>query len=126
VDLGYTSYDYYADIKDGSGHLVARLKSNANPTVVAVRHGVYAPVRTIQQGLGLNSAELRFLKGATTFDIDARFKTRTGTCELRVVGVYNKERQAYHTYVTTLSAGVWNAPGSRSLLDPRGVAFEQV
>ena len=53
VDLGYTSYDYYADIKNGSGHLVARLKSNANPTVVAVRHGLYAPVRTIQQGLGL-------------------------------------------------------------------------
>jgi hypothetical protein len=104
MDLGYTSYDYYADIKNGSGHLVSRLKSNANPTIVAVRHGVYAPVRTIQQGLGLNSAELRFQKRATTFDIDACFKTRTGTCELRVVGVYNKERKAYHTYVTTLSA----------------------
>lgn len=102
VDLGYTSYDYYSDIKNGSGHLVARLKVNANPTIVKVRYGVYAPARTVRDGLGLNSDKVRFIKGKKAFDLDAHFKTRNGSCELRVVGVYNEERQAYHIYVTTL------------------------
>jgi IS4 transposase len=102
VDLGYTSYDFFADIKDGGGHLDSRLKSNANPKIVAVRHGVWAPVRTVRQGLGLNHPELRFTKCHDTFDLDARFNTKKNSVILRVVGVYNPELKAYHIYVTTL------------------------
>lgn len=100
-DLGYTSYGYFDEIKSADAHLLMRLKDNANPKIVAVRHGVYAPVRTVRQSVGLNDAE--FSKTYDTFDVDAEFKTKTGSVILRVVGRYNLETTKYHCYVTTLS-----------------------
>jgi len=101
-DLGYTSYDYFADIKNAGADLLWRLKNNANPKVIKVRHGVYAPVSVAARKLGLNSPELRFTQG--TFDLDAEFETKSGTVVLRVVGLYNPATDKYHCYVTTLSA----------------------
>lgn len=106
-DLGYTSYDYFAEIKNGHAHLLSRLKDNANPTIVAIRHGVHAPVATVRKGVGLNDPELEFTKSQDTFDLDARFETKTGSVVLRVVGLYNPETQKYHCYVTTLSPDEW-------------------
>ena len=106
-DLGYTSYDYFAEIKNGHAHLLSRLKDNANPTIVHVRHGVHAPVATVRKGVGLNDPELEFTKGQDTFDLDASFETKTGSVVLRVVGLYNPETQKYHCYVTTLSPEEW-------------------
>jgi hypothetical protein len=100
-DLGYTSYDYFADIKNAGAELLWRLKDNANPKVIKVRHGVYAPVSAVARKLGLNSSELRFTQG--TFDLDAEFETKSGTVVLRVVGLYNPTTDKYHCYVTTLS-----------------------
>jgi len=100
-DLGYTSYDYFADIKNAEAHLVMRLKDNANPTIVAVHHGVYAPVRTVRERVGLRQAS--FTQSHDTFDLDAEFKTSTGAVVLRVVGCYNPETDKYHCYVTTLT-----------------------
>ena len=101
-DLGYTDYNYFADIKNSGADLLWRLKDNANPKVVKVRHGVYAPVSAVERKLGLNSPELRFTQG--TFDLDAEFETKNGTVVLRVVGRYNPTTDKYHCYVTTLSA----------------------
>lgn len=100
-DLGYTSYDHFADIKNAQAHLLMRLKDNANPKIVAVRHGVYAPVRTVRQGVGLNDAD--FNSTYDTFDVDAEFKTKNGSVILRAVGCYNPAAKKYHCYVTTLS-----------------------
>ena len=57
-DLGYTSYDYFAEIKAGNAELLWRLKDNANPTIVKVRHGIRAPAATVRRGLGLNDPAL--------------------------------------------------------------------
>jgi hypothetical protein len=106
-DLGYTSYDYFKEIQQGHADLLSRLKDNANPRIVSVRHGVLAPVATVRQGLKLNDPNVQFTKGHSTFDLDAEFKTKTGTVVLRVVGIYNSATGKYHRYVTTLSERDW-------------------
>lgn len=100
-DLGYTSYDYFAEIKSAEADLLMRLKDNANPTIVAVHHGVHAPARTVRERVGLRQAS--FTQSHDTFDLDAEFKTSTGVVVLRVVGCYNPETDKYHCYVTTLT-----------------------
>lgn len=118
-DLGYTSYDHFADIKNGEAHLAMRLKDNANPTVVAVRHGVHAPARVVRDGVGLQ--QLSFTKSHDTFDVDAAFKTKNGSAVLRVVGCYNPETDKYHCYVTTLSADSWTPEELATLYSRRWV-----
>lgn len=97
-DLGYTSYDYYAQIVAGRADFLMRLKDDANPMVIRARHGVIAPKRS--EGTKLNN--LRFTRNHETFDLDARFETKSGFLELRVVGHYNPETEKYHCYVTSL------------------------
>ncbi len=112
-DLGYTSYDYFADIKNGDAHLLMRLKDNANPTVVKVRHGVHAPARVVRDAVGLQ--QLSFTKSHDTYDLDAELKTKNGSVTLRVVGCYNPETDKYHRYVTTLSPEDWTPQELASL-----------
>jgi putative transposase len=100
-DLGYTSYDYFAEIKQAGAHVLMRLKDNANPKIVAVRHGVHAPVHVVRDRVGLRQAS--FTKCHDTFDIDAEFKTSKAAVILRVVGCYNPETDKYHCYLTTLA-----------------------
>jgi hypothetical protein len=108
-DLGYMSYDYFAQIKAADAHLLSRLKENANPTLVAVRHGVINPVATVRKALGLNDPQVQFTKCHDTFDVDAEFKTNEGQVVLRVVGILDPDTGKYHCYVTTLSAEQWSA-----------------
>jgi IS4 transposase len=98
-DLGYVDYDEFASMIAEEADLLMRLKSNANPTVVRVRHGVVGPRRSE----GMKFQDLTFCKTHDTFDLDARFTSFDGaTTDLRVVGRYNAETDKYHTYVTTL------------------------
>jgi putative transposase len=118
-DLGYTSYDRFAEIKDGQAALLMRLKDNANPTIVAVRHGVHAPVQVVRDGVGLR--QVSFTKSHDTFDVDAAFKTKNGSVVLRVVGCYNPETDKHHCYVTTLSAEDWTPQELATLYSRRWV-----
>jgi len=68
-----------AEIKAGNADVLSRLEDNANPTIVAVRHGVRSPAATVRNGVGLNDPDLRFTTTRDTFDLDARFKTETGS-----------------------------------------------
>jgi len=100
-DLGYVDYDEFASMIAEEADLLMRLKSNANPVVVRVRHGVVAPNRSV----GMKFQDLSFCMTQDTFDLDAQFTSFDGgTTELRVVGRYNAETGKYHTYVTTLGA----------------------
>jgi hypothetical protein len=103
-DLGYTSYSYFAEIKERGADLLFRLKSSANPVVEKIRHGVFAPKRSE----GKQLCDMEFCRTYDTFDLDARFpyEAEDGSKQsvtLRVVGVFNRETEAYHCYVTTLS-----------------------
>ena len=104
-DLGYNCYDEFASMIAEQADLLMRLKSNANPVVVRVRHGVVGPRRSE----GMTFQDLAFCKTQDTFDLDARFTSFDGaTTDLRVVGRYNAETDKYHTYVTTLGAKVFS------------------
>lgn len=117
ADLGYTSYSYFAWLKDGGAEILFRLKDNANPTVVNIRHGVFAPKRSL--GMGLNDVE--FCRTHNTFDLDASFSKDDGAVELRVVGCYNRETEKYHCYVTTLPPELFDAEELASLYSLRWV-----
>lgn len=102
-DLGYNCYDDFATIKNAGADLLFRLKDDANPTVVRVRHGVRAP----RQAEGKKLNDLDYTKSHETFDLDAEFKTKEhGSIVLRVVGRWNDDTQKYHCYVTSVSAEV--------------------
>lgn len=117
ADLGYTSYDYYAELKDAGAEFLFRLKDNANPTVVKVRHGIFAPKRS--EGMKLNKVEI--CRTHDTFDLDASFPTDDGSVTLRVVGCYNPQTDKYHCYVTTLPPELFSAEELASLYSLRWV-----
>jgi len=117
-DLGYTNYDDFADIIEGDAHLLMRLKEDANPTVVRVRHGVLRPMQSTWMKLN----DVEFTKSRDTFDLDAEFKTKQhGSIVLRVVGEYNQETGKYHCYVTTLRAEAFTVEELSSLYALRWV-----
>ncbi|MBI4705917.1 MAG: IS4 family transposase [Deltaproteobacteria bacterium] len=118
-DLGYTSYDYFAEVKAAEAHLLMRLKDNANPTIVAVRHGLHAPVRVVRERIGLRQCS--FTKRHDSFDVDAEFKTSSGSVVLRVVGCYNPETDKYHCYVTTLGPDAFSPDELATLYSLRWV-----
>ncbi len=105
LDLGYTSYDLLADIQTAQASVLMRLKENANPTVVRVRHGVHSP----RQAVGQQLNDLDYCKTQDCFDLDAEFTCAkaNSTVILRVVGQWNAEQQRYHCYVTNLPAETW-------------------
>ena len=115
-DLGYTSHDYFAEIKQAGAHVLMRLKDNANPKVVRVRHGVHAPARVARDRVGLQ--QISFTHCHDTFDVDAEFETSDGTVILRVVGCYNPETDKYHRYLTTLAPEEFS-PGELATLYSR-------
>lgn len=98
-DLGYNDYDELERIVKGEGHVLMRLKLNANPVLVEARYGVLRPRQS--EGEKLQDLQLALSRGA--FDIDARFRTSKGSIVLRVVGLFNPESDRYHCYVTSLS-----------------------
>jgi hypothetical protein len=97
-DLGYTSYDHYLEICLGGADFLARLKENANPTVVEVLHGIRAPRRSV--GLKLNEVEL--VKSSNSFAVLVHLKTSREPLLAYVVGLYNPDTGKYHRYVTSL------------------------
>jgi IS4 transposase len=104
-DLGYTCYDEFASMIAEDADLLMRLKSNANPKVLRVRHGVIGPRRSE----GQRFKDLCFSRASGTFDLDARFRVFDGaTVDARVVGTYDKATGEWHCYVTTLPVEFWS------------------
>ena len=100
-DLGYTSYDYLAEIHNAQSDALMRLKDNANPTLLTVIHGIRAPKRS--QGMKLNDVDI--VASQNSFDVLAEFPTSNGSIVLRVVGLRNPNTGKYHRYVTTIMPG---------------------
>ena len=99
-DLGYTSYDLLSLIAKSKAFVLMRLKDNANPTVVKVRHGIRRP----RASEGLKLKEVQTCKTANTFELDAEFRCSefAETVQMRVVGLWNPETKRFHRYVTNL------------------------
>jgi putative transposase len=97
-DLGYTSYDHFLEICLADADFLARLKENANPTVVEVIHGIRAPMRSV--GMKLNEVEL--VKSSNSFAVLVHLKTSREPLLAYVIGLRNPATGKYHRYVTSL------------------------
>lgn len=118
-DLGYTSYDLFWLIERARAFLLMRLKDNANPKVVRVRHGVRAPTASV----GRKFRDLKFCKTHDSFDLDAEFACAQfpESVTMRVVGLWNPETQRYHCYVTNLSPEQWSVEDLSTLYRQRWI-----
>jgi len=117
ADLGYTSYSYFGEVEESGSDFLFRLKDNANPRVVDIRDGVFAPKRSI--GMKLN--DIAFCRTHDTFDLDAEFTTDNGPVTFRVVGCFNPETDKYHCYVTTLPPETYSAKELANLYSLRWI-----
>ncbi len=114
-DLGYFSYPVFRDIVRQKGSFISRMKSNANPVIIADHH--QGPGRTRDLvGLRLKKA----LKGLLRDELDVtvkctfgekrrrrvRGKKNTKTIQrmltLRVVGVRHPQTREFHVYLTNV------------------------
>jgi IS4 transposase len=118
-DLGYTSYDLLWLIEQARAFVLMRLKENANPKVLRVRHGVRAPTTSI----GRKLKDIEFCKTHDSFDLDAEFDCGDfdETVTMRVVGLWNPETQRYHRYVTNLSPEQWSVEDLATLYRQRWI-----
>lgn len=121
-DLGYFSYPAFRDIARHKGYFISRMKSNANPKIIADHHEGPGRVRKLvglklKQALtGLHREELD-VTVKTTFREKRRrrmkgkknTKTILRKQNLRVVGVRHPETHEFHVYITNVPRA-WMTP----------------
>jgi putative transposase len=107
-DLGYFRYQLFDCITRNRGYFVSRLKSNSNPTIVAINRkyrGRAVPVI----GRKLRDILEHLQREVLDVMVEVRFQHRRyagkrsyGTQILRVVGVRDEASGEYHLYITNL------------------------
>jgi len=123
-DLGYFKYELFSRIRKNEGHFVSRLKTTANPTIVSVLrthrgNAIDLAGQKLQDVLPRLRREVIDVEIEVAFkgssskakqDTDDTFETynpRKGTPKdretFRLVGIFDKESNAYHLYLTSLS-----------------------
>jgi IS4 transposase len=122
-DLGYFKYELFSRIRKNEGHFVSRLKTTANPTVVSVLRS-YRGQPIDLAGKKLQDVLPRLKREVIDVEIEVAFrgassKAKQDTDEtfevynpkgtprvketFRLVGIFDKESNAYHLYLTSLS-----------------------
>jgi len=123
-DLGYFKYELFSRIRKNGGYFASRLKTTANPTIVSVLrayrgNAIDLAGKKLQDVLPLLKrevidvlVEVSFKGSASrpkktdgdTFEV---YHPKNGTPKtketFRLVGIFNKESNAYHLYLTNLS-----------------------
>jgi len=109
-DLGYYRYQLFDCIRRNGGFFLSRLKSNANPTIVAV-HRAWRGASVPLVGEKLQDVIARLQREEIDVEIEVEFKRRKyagkRSCareRFRLVGLRNGETKEYHLYVTNLPA----------------------
>ena len=96
-DLGYYSHKIFAALAVQKAFFVSRLKDSANPTIVAVRCGIARGCKA----KGKRLKEIDFADGRPV-DLDVRLTDDPDAPTFRLVGVFNKDRNCWHLYLTNL------------------------
>ena len=115
VDLGFFKYQMFARIIDNGGHLVSRLKGNADPLIVAVNN--ICPGNSINViGKHLRDVLPHLRRQILDAVVEISFKRRKyknggrmDTKRFRLVAVYNDEEKRYHTYLTDIDCDTLTA-----------------
>src|SRR5487761_797740 len=107
-DLGYFRYQLFASITRNAGYFVSRLKSHANPTIVAVHRswrGRSVPIvgQKLQDVIGRLSREVLDVTVEFSFPHQRyRGPIHHDTQRLRVIGLRDPRSGQYHLYVTNV------------------------
>ncbi len=108
-DLGYFKFGFFARIMQLGGHFISRLRSDANPKIIAIHkthRGRAIPL------VGKTIKEVRDLLRREEIDVEVElefekrsYRGKPGKHEqlvLRLVGQRNQETESYHFYLTDL------------------------
>lgn len=114
-DLGFFKYQMFARIVDNGGHLVSRLKKNADPLIIAVNNT--CPGNSIDVvGKNFNDVLSKLKRQVLDVMVEIPFKRRkyngrssTDVKQFRVVAVLNEEEKKYHTYITDIGCDTLTA-----------------
>lgn len=102
-DLGYYGYRLFENIGLQGGFFVTRLKTNANPTIVAVHGGGKGDAAL--EGQPLQDVLARLRRAVLDATVRVRYKNKRGRhvhAEFRLVALRNSETGEYHLYVTNV------------------------
>lgn len=109
-DLGYFGYALFTRIEENGGFFISRMKTNANPVIVAQNHkwrGQSRPVvgKRLQEALvGLQREVLDVMVEVTFERRVYRGVHRQDKRTFRVVGVFDEDTRDYHLFVTNIPA----------------------
>jgi len=108
IDLGFFKYHLLTRIHENGGYFISRLKSSANPLIVAVNslcRGNSIDVR----GKHLKEVLPRLKRGILDVYVEVPIRRRqygknhrSDTVRFRLVAVYNDEEKKYHIYLTDI------------------------
>ena len=112
IDLGFYKHHIFTRIAENEGYFVSRWKKVADPTIISVTGGI--PVEIQRKIIGKKLSEIIPIlpKGGILDSIvEVSFKRRIyngqqrqDTQSFRLVGVYNKESDQFHIYLTNIQA----------------------
>ena len=112
IDLGFYKYQLFTRIRENGGHLISRLKSNANPQIVGVNmswRGRAIPII----GKNLQDVLPELKREILDVNIEVSFRRRKYRGEqkqdkelFRLVAIYNPEKEKYHLYITDIPPDV--------------------
>lgn len=114
-DLGYFCWHLFDRINRNGGFFISRLKSNANPTIVAVNHPSVHHARTLV-GMKVQDA-ITFLR-RQTIDVVVELsfkkrkykgKRRRAVARYRLVGVRDPIFREYYLYITNVPTEILSA-----------------
>jgi len=115
MDRGYADHRLFADIEDGDGQFIIRLKESSQPVIRTIRSGLTRKHR----GQAMN----RTLPFDGVVDLDASFSVRGAQCRLfRVVGIpvvvtKNGRSEPHYVWLAT------NLPADRVSADTVGTLY---
>ena len=117
IDLGFYKHQLFTRIKENGGYFVSRLKGNADPLIIGSGK---------QDLIGKRVSEV--LPELKELDVEVEVnlyrrkyngKRRKDKDSFRLVAVYNKEDDTYHTYLTNISSDILDAKEISSLYSAR-------
>jgi IS4 transposase len=127
IDLGFFKYFFFHRIKKHHGYFVSRLKSNANPVIVAI-HTISQKQSISLQGKRLKKVLPHLQGDIIDLEVEVSFKKRIyngkrrmGTDQFRMVFIYNEEKKKYHIYLTNISPEILSAKEIAALYSARWV-----
>lgn len=106
-DLGYYRYWLFDRIRQEGGFFVSRLKSNANPRIVAVHSSSWRDRKLVGQSLQAVLSRFRRKSFDATVEVSYQKRTYLGKrrrvrTTFRLVAVRQEETREYHLYLTNV------------------------